>query len=220
MKELFSDLYVFHLMGGEPLLEPELCMDMIELVRDSYPDCSINLITNGTLIDRMKDTFWSFLYNNGVTVRVSVYPAVITKVEIIKQILQKHSIPYICEVSNKVEFEKYFAARHESNAYENMRRCHGRGCYSLYKGYISKCPSPMYVREVATELEKEGISGDWLWATDAVNLYNEDNAWKIIKKLEEPCEFCKRCDLSNLIRIPWETVQGKPELDDWFIDYE
>lgn len=219
LKELFSGLYVFQIMGGEPLLEPEICMEMVKIVRHYYPDCSIDLITNGMLVDKMDDMFWTFMKDNFVTVRVSVYPAVLGKVERIKQILNGHGIEFICEISNKVQFEKYFTTKRRTDAYENMKRCHGRGCYTLYKGHLIKCPSAMYVRDTATELEKVGIAGDWLYANDAIDIYKDNNAWDIIRKLEQPCELCERCDQLNKVNIPWETIHGKPNLADWFIDY-
>ena len=217
LRELFSSLYVFQLMGGEPLLEPEICMEMIQIVRSYYPECSINLITNGMLIDKMEDKFWSVLRNNCVTIRVSVYPLVVPKVERIKQILRQQGIDFICEISNKVEFEKCFTIKSKSNAYENMRRCHGRGGYSLYQGRITKCPSAMYARDLAAELKKTDMNGEWLYANDAIDIYKENDAWSIIERLEEICEYC---DVTNMVRIPWEPVQGKPSLADWFLDCE
>ena len=61
---------------------------------------------------------------------------------------------------------------------------------------------------------------EWLYANDAIDIYKENDAWSIIERLEEVCEFCKHCDVSNMVRIPWEPVEGNPSLTDWYIDCE
>lgn len=219
LSRLFSNIYVFHLMGGEPLLEPELCMDMVRLVKNYFPECSLNIITNGTLIGHMKSGFWECIRDNGITVRVSVYPAVVNNVDYIKEVLTDNGIPFLCEISNKIEFDKYMSLTYETDPVENSFRCHGRGCYSLANGKVTKCPGSIYIRYAADELSKYGVSGDWLYAKDAINLEEETDGWQIIKKLMEPCDLCSRCDISNLKKIPWMPVEKDLNLGDWFLDF-
>ena len=219
LKTLFPEIFVLQLMGGEPLLEPKLCMEMIRSVRRLYPNCSINIITNGYLIDKMTEEFWTTVKENNVTFRVSVYPKILSKAEKIETILKSHGIFFLCEVYNKVEFDKYFSCRRESDGLKNMRRCHGRGCCTLYYGRMTNCPTPIYVRDVCEELNKAGIDGKWLYAEDAIDIYKENDSWSIIERLEKPFEFCSRCDISNTLKIPWEMTEGHLDPGDWFIDY-
>lgn len=219
LSKIFTNIFLFHIMGGEPLLEPDLCMRMIDVVRKYFPDTSINLITNGSLVNKMDECFWKHLHDNCVTVRVSLYPAVIKSANEIQETLKRYDITYFCEVLNKIEFDKYFLCKHTSDPLYNMQRCHGRGCYSLYYGKIAKCPSPLYAKDVVKELENVGITGDWLYAKDAIDIYNDQNAWEILRKLEQPCDFCSHCDIDNKESISWEMVKGEPSLADWFIDY-
>jgi organic radical activating enzyme len=51
---------IFKLMGGEPLLHPQL-IDIIRLVRQSKISDKIRLTTNGLLLHKMTDEFWSSL---------------------------------------------------------------------------------------------------------------------------------------------------------------
>lgn len=221
LSRLFSNIFVFQLMGGEPLLEPTICVEMIDLIRRYFQDCSINLITNGMLIGRMDKSFWEHVKEQSVTVRVSVYPAVLSKLDIIKGTLNYWDIPYLCEVNNKVEFEKNLTLTYATNPYDNMRRCHGRGCYSLVSGRVSKCPNSIYIRDMVYALRQHNIEfGNWIYGNDAIVLEDENDGWDIIKRLEAPCELCSRCDISNHQMIPWEMTKGKVELKDWFIDYQ
>ena len=163
--------------------------------------------------------FWECIRDNGITVRVSVYPAVVNNVDYIKEVLTDNGIPFLCEISNKIEFDKYMSLTYETDPVENSFRCHGRGCYSLANGKVTKCPGSIYIRYAADELSKYGVSGDWLYAKDAINLEEETDGWQIIKKLMEPCDLCSRCDISNLKKIPWMPVEKDLNLGDWFLDF-
>lgn len=50
----------FHLMGGEPLLNPN-CKDFFAIARKYFPDSAIWLITNGILLENNPKTFGSLV---------------------------------------------------------------------------------------------------------------------------------------------------------------
>lgn len=57
LAELFSGIGRFFLLGGEPLLAPKLCCDMIRCFRKYFPTNELRVLTNATLILSMKDGF-------------------------------------------------------------------------------------------------------------------------------------------------------------------
>ena len=61
------------LMGGEPLLNPDL-PEIIRITRRYFPDTEIGLSTNGLLLRRMSDEFWQASRDAGVKLRISAYP--------------------------------------------------------------------------------------------------------------------------------------------------
>lgn len=57
-------------MGGEPLLHPDI-VEIIRMTRNDWPDSSVELLTNGLMIAKMQEPFFSVIRENGVNVLIS-----------------------------------------------------------------------------------------------------------------------------------------------------
>ncbi len=62
-----------NLMGGEPLLHPQVC-DAIKLTRSILPNIKLIISTNGLLLPRMGKDFWQCCRDNKVVLRITPYP--------------------------------------------------------------------------------------------------------------------------------------------------
>ena len=62
-----------NLMGGEPLLHPQVC-DAIKLTRSILPNIKLIVSTNGLLLPRMSKDFWQCCRDNKVVLRITPYP--------------------------------------------------------------------------------------------------------------------------------------------------
>ena len=62
-----------NLMGGEPLLHPQVC-DAIKLTRSILPNIKLIVSTNGLLLPRMSKEFWQVCRDNKVVIRITPYP--------------------------------------------------------------------------------------------------------------------------------------------------
>lgn len=62
-----------NLMGGEPLLHPQV-IEAIELTRSILPDIKLIVSTNGLLLPRMGKAFWQCCRDNRVVLRITPYP--------------------------------------------------------------------------------------------------------------------------------------------------
>ncbi len=73
----FSNIDTFRLMGGEPLLAPNL-EEYIDVILEQFPLCNIKIVTNGMLILKMKEDLKRILrrYAKNIEVQVSQYPNV------------------------------------------------------------------------------------------------------------------------------------------------
>ena len=62
-----------NLMGGEPLLHPQVC-EAIKLTRSILPNIKLIVSTNGLLLPRMGKDFWQCCRDNKVVLRITPYP--------------------------------------------------------------------------------------------------------------------------------------------------
>ena len=62
-----------NLMGGEPLLHPQV-IEAIKLTRSILPDIKLIVSTNGLLLPRMGKDFWQCCRENHVVLRITPYP--------------------------------------------------------------------------------------------------------------------------------------------------
>lgn len=64
-----------HVMGGEPLLNPEL-PELLPLFRSHFPAASIKLVTNGVLFLKAPDSLCDALRRHDITLAISRYPKI------------------------------------------------------------------------------------------------------------------------------------------------
>lgn len=60
------------LMGGEPLLNPEI-VEIMWVSRKYFPSTNIAIETNGILLKSMPEEFWQTVKETGIIVRISLY---------------------------------------------------------------------------------------------------------------------------------------------------
>lgn len=203
----FSQIGRFFLLGGEPLLAPELCCDMITTYRRYYPEGELRLLTNAILIPNMKESFWDIVIANKVIIHISLYPPVKQQFEKIKSILINHGIEYVVFKEVKTFLKHWTCYPFEDEGYNNDR-CGSAGCHFLREGKIYKCPDAFLIRN---------ISDRTLWCVaDEIDIYEEDNR-KILNRVIMPADLCKKCTYKRSQVVKWEMVEGKAANSDWLI---
>ena len=74
MSELFgAEVDRIEVLGGEPLLHPQLGQILTE-TRKYFPKTLIQLVTNGILLMKQEQTFWTVCRENRIVVVVTKYP--------------------------------------------------------------------------------------------------------------------------------------------------
>jgi len=211
---LFSNIGRFFLLGGEPLLEPELCCQMIKIVRRYFFCAELRLLTNALLISKMTSEFWDCLRENNVIVHISVYPPVVNQLVKIEAILQAHNIKYL--LARKVEkFVKRLTLFPFEDAKFNNDRCGSAGCHYLRNGILAKCPDGLLVGNMASALD---CPREALQDSSVIDIAEQDDPWDVIHRLDSPCDLCKRCSCRRLEAITWEPVNSSPDPADWLVE--
>ena len=207
LAELFGGIGRFFLLGGEPLLAPELCCEMIRIYRKYFHDNELRVLTNATRILSMEDSFWDCIRDNDVIIHISLYPPVRESIDAIESRLIEKGISYI--IFKRVErFAKRLTEYPFEDPVANNLRCGSGGCHYLRNGMITKCPDAWLSGYLPGNL------GEKYQSKDILNLY-ESNAWEIIRKTNAPIDLCRYCACSHMELIEWEPVGREPDPADW-----
>lgn len=214
LTELFSGIGRFFLLGGEPLLAPELCCDMIRCYRKYFPVNELRVLTNATLILTMKDEFWDCVRENDVIIHISLYPPVKERIGEIRQRLESKKVRYV--VFKEVEtFAKHWTVYPFEDEEFNNEHCGSAGCHYLRNGEISKCPDAILIDfMVEGNAELKGLA-----LNDREDFMRISNAWELIEKIDGPIDLCKKCTYKRLKCTKWERVEDEALLSDWLLPH-
>jgi len=193
---LFDNIGIIRLMGGEPLLNPELPQIIAE-ARKAFPKAKIHLLTNGILYKKIENGLLEEIKNCGVEVQVSLYKPVVHKKEKIKKFFQARGIRYW--ISKPITyFGKYLNLEGTSDPKKSVSQCHASRCTFLQNGYIARCPLPFNIQHFNNRFGQT-ISMEHEW----IGIHNDmAEGYAIKQKLRQPMESCRFC--GNIKWVKWD----------------
>lgn len=205
LSTLFSNIKNIHLMGGEPLLNPEL-PQFIHATKDLFPKTTIHILTNGILIPKMSDVLIEAIQACNVQMRVSIYKPMISKKEQISYILTKYEIKHW--VSDPyLHFAKYLNPDGNSNPKKAVASCPASRCTFLSSGQIARCALPFNINYFNQQFEK---SIDM--TADRIDIYDEAlDGFKIKQLMLKPMVACRYC--KKVQWVPWEQSKKRDRSD-------
>lgn len=205
IKALFDNIFRIDILGGEPLLNPELSKYIIGL-REELPDTFIQVYTNGLLIPNLDDSVMQLFYDNNIGVSISEYAPTHNIIDkIISRLNQFHIRYHLAAYDDKQVFNIPISTS-ESSIYPKM--CISDGCITISDGKISRCPTLMYVNKFNSvfhqNLPEDGIYqiSDY---SDGRKLLND------MKKVVPLCKHCIKCDMK------WEVCGKEKKFEDFAV---
>lgn len=212
LRSAFRSLKRVKLLGGEPLLNPEL-QQYIEITRSIYPYTQILLITNGLLITAMNHDLIHCIVTNNVEIVVSYYMPLNPIIDDIHQFLSinhiRHRVTPII-----TQFYKMYDLSGSQNADENFAVCGCKeGCTTLREGKLMPCFVPSVFHIAADEFHLEAENDNY------IDLYREDLSRSLIRDtMKKKMNICKYC-LVRGIATDWSQINKNsiPQLRDWSI---
>lgn len=216
LSQLFTNIFIIRLMGGEPLLNPEL-KEYIRIVRRYFPVSEIRIVSNALLVPQQGEEFWKSMRDNYVGMDISPYPPTMRKIDEIKGVLEREGIPYGNISDTLQKFRKSLTLMPTHNPAEAVQICQSSHCHFLRKGKIAKCPLPLLIEDFNRAFQCDIRSMDYY------DIYEEKSGSELRRKLEQYADMCGYCpDKTAFSRggtfIPWERTQNDAQQSDWVVE--
>jgi len=184
LKELVPHIHMIRLLGGEPLLNPEL-PKYVRLVRKIYPYTDLHIVTNGLLLKSLPTETIECFRENNVVIDISVYPATRNSYDKWHQWLAENKLPsthYHCYEfvptlrPDKAEFP--FSGTDISCLY-----------YNLAEGQLSTCMIMHDVKYFNNYFKKDLPHKDGLISIHDPELTAEE----LFRRLKDKHQLCQYC---------------------------
>lgn len=206
LKELIDSIGRIRILGGEPLLNPEL-PKYVRMVRKIYPVADIFVVTNALLLDKLLDGAYEAMREANAYFMVSYYPPLEGKLDAKIEYANSKGVDVY-----KTPLIKEFSMRQNLNGNndpaEEFDKCFQSTCNNLYKGRIAACMLP-FMTHYFNETFDKVIPED-----GAIDIYDNGLTTEELKKrLETPFERCAYC--GNPINVPWQQAKREPDISDF-----
>ena len=208
LKSLIDDIGRIRILGGEPLLNPELS-EYVKMIRQTYPLADIFIVTNALLLHRLPEETYAVIKEANASFMISYYPPLEGKIEEIEAVPKAKGIrvlrtPLIREFSLRQNLDGHNDPEWE---YEH---CFQSTCINVYRGRIGTCMLPFmthYFNETFhTEIPEDG----------GIDLYDPALTTVSLKQqLEKPLKRCAYCGQPK--NVPWKRVNKEPDLRDFIL---
>jgi len=210
--ELTPQLKYIRLLGGEPLLHPDITV-FFDITRKYFPETKLELTSNGMLLPQMPDTFWENCRGNNVNMFISNYPIDIHFEKV--QHWKEHGITINYKpdmLSAKNCFDLYpIDLNGGQDTVCNFNNCFfANTCVTLAKGRFYTCPIAASARAFKEYFHLDIYTGE----ENSIGIYEADNIQAILDFLCKPIVFCKYCAIKEQVfELKWG--YSKKDIREW-----
>lgn len=207
-------IYSVGLMGGEPLLHPQL-PEILKMSRRVLPKTRLRIYTNGILLNQQPEIFWETCRDYNIAIAISRYP-----IKLDLKTIYNTAIKYKVDVKFydgtlhkfKTMFKLAFDMEGKQDPNEMSRICwqNKGGCSYFGDGKLYQCTTAGHIHRLSKYFNLN------LYPTeeDYVDIYKVKSGWEIIDYYKKVLPFCKYCDIKNQVsNLEFEI--SKKELSEW-----
>ena len=209
LRKFIDDVGVIRILGGEPLLNPEI-NEYVKLTRRLYPQAQIKIVTNALLLPKMPIKFFDTLRECHASIFISFYKPLEKNLPMIQKLLADNRVPY--EVNSATPMKKFWVNT-TLKAHDDMRKmflsCEVSHCLGLWEGKLSVCYKPSAIN-IFNKYFKQNLPTD----SGLINLYAANlTTEKIKRQLHEPFELCRYC--TPFAWREWGKISYPASINDW-----
>lgn len=205
------------LQGGEPLLHPALT-EFFDIARTCFnrhnPSGRISLISNGILLLKQPESFWSSCKKNNVVIVITNY-----RINLDYKTMERHAkdhgvqLEYI-EDTDKIEKTTNRTVLDPSgtqNIRDSFRLCfYANKCINLREGKLYTCPTVQAIHFFNAYFHQNFHVSE----KDSIDIYRAKTMNEILEFLCKPIPFCRYCNWKDVqTQIPWHT--SKRDISEW-----
>ena len=211
MKELFWGIGKIRLMGGEPLLNPDLA-SYAEAAREIFPDCDLRIVTNGLLLPRLSPETLSRIKKAGGGFDISDYPPTHKMKKELAALLREAGVDCNFSVPMRFFFRTLLGAPADDPA-PAFRNCIFTHCHMMGDGRLAPCSYAFCAYRFNRRFGSVFPEDDGFDLSDPAL-----DGWDIIKAFGRPHDFC-RCCARGAVPFRWEGHRAAADAreSDWLV---
>lgn len=191
-----QELGVLKLMGGEPLLHPNI-IDFIHISREAFPNTRIEIVTNAIILNIQPDEFWQTCKNYDIIIVPTKYP-IKTDYEKAEYLAKSKGVKYEYygnfDKVIKTSYHIPLDVEGKQDAVTNFLNCfHANNCLFLKNGKLYTCT-------VAPNIEHFNKYFGYnipLKENDGIDIYKAQTISNVLEFLAKPIPFCKYCNVKG-----------------------
>jgi MoaA/NifB/PqqE/SkfB family radical SAM enzyme len=212
LAELSKDYYAIKILGGEPLLHPDITA-FFDIARKYFPSTPIQITTNGILLVKQPDEFWQNCSKNKITVSISQYPIKLDK-KAIKKAAKTNKVKLMFNGSTAQErmCKLPLDLSGSQDIKKSFQKCaiSWGCCVTLREGRIYTCCIAAHIK-FFNEYFRQNLA---ITDKDYVDIYKVNSKEEIINFLEKPFPFCRYCKTSET-KFAQRWGISKNEITEW-----
>lgn len=199
LSELFdSEVERLYLLGGEPLLHPNL-VEIMKISREAFRYGQIGIITNGVLLPSMDDAFWAACKEYRIEVMPTKYPVTVDYDAVEKRAKQEGVFyhPHADKMPRMLRTP--LSLKGDQPVERNYYACnHSNNCLTLRHGRLYTCEIAAH----AHHLKKHFDLNISVSERNGIDIYAVNSPEELMEKLTKPIPFCRYCRMDD--RDFWE----------------